>query len=352
MSYRKLKINRDLIHNCILKATDKEITPIFSENGGVQKIRYNVDSNSILDIYYNQDGSTSMMWCGKEPDLAELVANEVKANCEVNLPEPTRALYLKGFSQENFNNIIERFKAHDLTITGLEDTEYAKRYCITNTTSESIKVHYFPTTGSLNFQGKGYTIYSDLLEGMGDWVSIDDVIDSNLSANNIESITKEDLIKSMKVALPNSYNFLKGAIANIMSSSFFLTKIENNGLPDYSWMVFPVLRGLEGFLKKMLILKGIKVKKNFGEVFEPIAKDSPKYKFLECHSVAIADTTYCDLLTETYNYICANRHGIFHVNGVINATRLLSREEAIETFNEIIELIEITYSTIKQNIVA
>lgn len=351
MAYKKLKINRELIPNSVLKATNCDIKPIESQNSGIMINRYKVDTNSILDVFFNLDGTTTMTCSGKEPGLAELVASEIKDNCEVDLPEPTRALYLKGFSQEKFDTIIQRFKSHNLTVTSSEDTVLAKRYTISNTTNESIKVHYFPSTGALNFQGRGYTIYSDLLEGLGDWVSVDDVIGSNLAANNIESITKDDLMKSMQDALPSSYGFLQGAIANIMSSSFFLTKIENEGLPDYSWMVFPILRGFEGAIKKMLILKGIIVNRTFGEVFEPVSNGSTTYKFLNCHSTAINDNDYCNLLTNCYNYICANRHGIFHVNGVINSTRMLSRESAIEMFNEIIELIEDTYSKVKSKVV-
>ena len=349
---KNLKINRDLIHNCIVKATNSELIPMERQNNGVKTVRYTFDTNSILDIYYNKNGTTSMTCCGKDSELAALVANEIIDNCVVDLPEPTRALYLKNFSQENFDTIIQRFKSQDLSVADLEDTEYSKRYTITNTNNESIKVHYFPSTGALNFQGKGYTIYSDLVERMGDWVSVNDIIGSNLAANNIESITEEELVKAMKDALPTSFDFLKGAVANIMASSFFLTKIENNNLPDYSWMVFPILRGFEGALKKMLILKGIRVNKNFGEVFEPDAPGSATYKLLNIHSTAINDVEFCDLMTNCYNYLSANRHGIFHINGILNTTRLLSRENALEMFNEIIDLIETTYTEVKAKVAA
>jgi len=351
-SLKNLKINRDLIHNCILKATNSELTPIERQNNGVKTVRYTIDASSILDIFYNKNGTTSMTCCGKDPELANLVANEIIATCVVDLPEPTRALYLKNLSQENFDTIIQRFKSQDLTVADLEDTEYSKRYTITNTNDESIKVHYFPSTGALNFQGKGYSIYSDLVESMGNWVSVNDVIGSNLAVNNIETITEEELVKAMKDALPVSFDFLKGAIANIMASSFFLTKIENKNFPDYSWMVYPILRGLEGVLKKMLIIKGIRINKNFGEVFEPDAPGSTTYKLHQIHSKAINDAEFCDLMIKCYNYLSANRHGIFHINGIIKTTRLLSRENALEMFNEIIDLIETTYTKVKAKVAA
>lgn len=346
MSFRNLKINKDLVPNCILKATNKEIEPTIRVNGETKIIRYLLEPDSILDMYCNIDGTTTITWSGREPEFAELVATEIKDTCTVNLPDPTRALYLKNLSQDNFDDIIERFNQHNLTVTNLEDTQYAKRYTISNTTNESIKVHYFPSTGALNFQGKGYTIYSDILEGLDETASVSDVIDSNLTVNKIESITQADLINSMQEAMPSSHAFLNGSILNIMASSFFLTRIENDGLADYSWMIFPMLRGLEGAIKKMLSLRGITVNMNFGEVFTPITQGSTSYKFLDSISTRLSDANYCALLSECYNYLNANRHGVFHVNGAINTTRLLSRDEALEMFNEIIELIERTYQNI------
>ena len=96
---------------------------------------------------------------------------------------------------------------------------------------------------------------------------MEEVIESNLRANNIENITTLELIEAMTRAFPNAYPFLNGVIANIISSSFFLTKIENEDLPDYSWMIFPILRGLEGVIKKMLLLKGIRVDKKYSNRF-------------------------------------------------------------------------------------
>ena len=171
---------------------------------------------------------------------------------------------------------------------------------------------------------------------------MEEVIESNLRANNIENITTLELIEAMTRAFPNAYPFLNGVIANIISSSFFLTKIENEDLPDYSWMIFPILRGLEGVIKKMLLLKGIRVDKYFGEVFEPISSGSTVYRLKGCHS-ATMDSKHSSTIEKCYNYFVANRHGIFHVNSSLSTTRQIRREEAIDIFNELVELIGNSY---------
>lgn len=346
MIYKKQKLNRNIIPQTIVGYLGHEITPIVRKNANCDIYRYNIDSESMLDIYYNTDSTTTLCCVGKKAEIAEIIAQEIINNCSLTLPNPIRALYLKGFSQEKLEVVLQNIKNTGCNITILSDTEIAKRYEVTNTYNENIKIHYFPSTGALNIQGKGYSVYNSILSSFDTFISLEEVIESNLLANNIENITTSELVEAMKKAFPNSYPFLNGVIANIISSSFFLTKIENEELPDYSWMIFPILRGLEGVIKKFLLLSGIRVNKTFGEVFEPISHGATIYKIKDCHSITINNRTHCASIEKCYNYLVANRHGIFHINSAINTTRQINREEAIEIFNELVELIETSYSEI------
>lgn len=92
----------------------------------------------------------------------------------------------------------------------------------------------------------------------------------------------------------------------------------------------------------MLLLKGIRVNKHFGEVFEPISSGSTVYKLKACYSNTM-DRKHSTTIEKCFNYFVANRHGIFHVNSSLNTTRLIRRDEAIDIFNELVELIENSY---------
>lgn len=346
MNYTKKKLNRSLIEKTISSYLGNITKPTIRKAGGVEVYRYTIDAESILDVYYNTDETTTLSCTGKNPEIADVIAREILEQCSVSFPNPLRALYLKGFTQDNINKVLDNISHSDCTLTVLSDTDVAKRYEVSNSASENIKIHYFPSSGAVNIQGKGYSVYSTILASFDTLISVDDVIESNLLANNIENITTQELKEAMRRAFPNSYPFLRGALENIISSSFFLTKIENEDLPDYSWMVFPLLRGLEGVIKKLLLLKGIGVNKSFGEVFEPINTGATTYKFLEHHSNMIGDSNYCSIIEGCYNYLVANRHGLFHVNSIINSTRQITRDEAMGIFNEVVELIEKSCSSI------
>lgn len=346
MNYTKKKLNRSLIEKTISSYLGNIIKPSIRKSGEIEVYRYSVDTESILDVYYNTDETTTLCCTGKKPELADVLAREILEQCSVSFPNPLRALYLKGFSQDNINKVLDKISHSDCTLTLLSDTDIAKRYEVSNSTSENVKIHYFPSSGAVNIQGKGYSVYSTILASFDTLISVDDVIESNLLANNIENITTQELKEAMRRAFPNSYPFLRGALENIISSSFFLTKIENEDLPDYSWMVFPLLRGLEGVIKKLLRLKGIVVNKTFAEVFKPVSTGAATYEFIEHHSNMIGDSKYCSTLESCYNYLVANRHGIFHVNSIISSTRQITRDEAIGIFNEIVELIDKSCSSI------
>lgn len=342
MSLKGVKVNSDLIPITLETILGKKIEPNIRNNGGCTIHRYQVETDSILDIYHNTDGTTSFLPTGKSQEFANLVAEEVFVSCKVELPEPTRALYIKKITQEELEKISNYLEQSGCTINSLSDTSYSKRYEIRNSVGENIKIHYFNTSGALNFQGKGYSIYSNILIALDTLISLDEVLESILRSNNIENITSQELVESMKKAFVSSFDFINGAISNIISASFFLTKIENDSFTDYSWMVFPILKGFEGFLKKTLAIKGLRINKNFGEVFEPIHTGATTYRIIPSKTNGLNSDTIL-VLENCYNFIVENRHGIFHMDTIVNASRLINRQQALEIFNQSVEIIESSY---------
>ena len=158
MTYKKQKLNRNIIPQTIASYLGHEITPIFRKNANCDIYRYNIDPESILDIYYNTDSTTTLCCIGKKAEIAEVIAQEIIDNCSLTLPNPIRALYLKGFDQKKLDIVLQNIEKTGCKLTTLSDTGIAKRYEVTNTYDENIKIHYFPTTGALNIQGKGYSV--------------------------------------------------------------------------------------------------------------------------------------------------------------------------------------------------
>jgi hypothetical protein len=120
-------------------------------------------------------------------------------------------------------------------------------------------------------------------------------------------------------------------------------------LEDYSSFVFPVLRGLEGYIRQLLLLKGnedgVKNVKRIGSLF---IEDGAGYSWFQDFAKSdIGCDQTCKALEKTYNFWKIRRHGLFHVDRPIKMTPIINKKEASETIiHEALNLIEETYCQI------
>ena len=122
---------------------------------------------------------------------------------------------------------------------------------------------------------------------------------------------------------------------------------------EYSCYVFPVLKGLEALLLKLLLNKSIIINhnaakgsgehKNFSEIFEPSVHGdkTSRYVVLSKISTKISDPTYINCLEDLYNYLMKSRHVYFHANQILMMTRMIfDKSEADAILNDTLELID------------
>ena len=88
MNLKKLKLGRNLIVPTINNYLGKKIEPTKRTNNGININRYTIDANSMLDIYYNLDTTTTLSPIGGNPDMAELIAVEIVEQCSMSVPTP------------------------------------------------------------------------------------------------------------------------------------------------------------------------------------------------------------------------------------------------------------------------
>ena len=72
MNYTKKKLNRSLIEKTISSYLGNIIKPSIRKSGEIEVYRYSVDTESILDVYYNTDETTTLCCTGKKPEIADV----------------------------------------------------------------------------------------------------------------------------------------------------------------------------------------------------------------------------------------------------------------------------------------
>ena len=139
----------------------------------------------------------------------------------------------------------------------------------------------------------------------------------------------------LKNRVPNAYRLLDDTSRAILAPCVVLTKLKID-LPDYSAMVFPALRGLEAYIKCLLVKHGIVVTIGGG-----VSSHFNRGSLLPGNQAKIACKHTISAIEDSFEYYSANRHGLFHVDGTPATTRTIGdRQEAIAIVGHILHLMD------------
>ena len=94
-------------------------------------------------------------------------------------------------------------------------------------------------------------------------------------------------------------------------------------------------------MKQIFRDKGIIVKKEgFGEYFKNNGVD---FKLTDATKSKINCSNTCGVLCDLYSLYNNKRHMVFHVDGLVETTKVLDRKEAEDIINSVLNAIESSY---------
>ena len=137
-------------------------------------------------------------------------------------------------------------------------------------------------------------------------------------------------------------------IWKVFSPSMALIDVESS-MEDYSCVMFPALRALEGYLYYLLdeIGETITLHRIVGNLFQ-VDPNDPNQFLMKRNPSANANRKgpqYKPALEEVYTYFNKHRHVSFHMSQIFIDTKVISnKQEAIDTVNEVADLIERTFA--------
>lgn len=352
MSLKKLNINRNSINEAIedynkdlsVEIVDKKAFNqyIISKNGEVV---------NKLNIYFTKDGKTTISWqeCSN-PAESELISNHIAEFCKFSNIQNT-SIYIKEFSEENLNSLLEfltEFCGAEIETT--KNLSNGKQYTLKSVFGDTVHINHFNNL-AFNIQGRSGLMKSQVIEGLSSYLTFGQLVDATLEKVDIDELNKSDIEQLYDARFPIASKEMGNVVKSIILPVFVTERlnIHELELPDYSFLAFPILRGLEGCIKEIFNNFGINIANNIGGQF-PDNTGTGEYKLIEKHKLVINNDVIVEALELMYNYHRSNRHGIFHVDDTIISTRLINDISIAQSLiNETAELIEKCYSAIKQN---
>lgn len=295
-----------------------------------------------INVYFKKDATTTLVAnTGKNQELSAKICEHIITQCK-GRDIPTKILRLKSVTEDNFKDLIGFLEGSCATITIGSNIPHGKQVKVTSTYGDSVFLNHYKT-GNFTVQGTNKKAKALVIEGLTNFLPFKELIDVQLESLDV-NIDSGTIVSKMQQILPQSYTFLGDTLIAIISPSVALNSI-NIELLDYSAFAFPALRGLEGYIKKLMSTNGIVIANDgFGNYFN---MDSGSIKVTELTKKTIKDRKVLSAIEKAYRFYRNQRHTIFHVDGTIEATRILENKiEAEGIIDTVFSIIEETYSNI------
>jgi hypothetical protein len=329
MSFKNLNLDRNKIDVAIQEwaGLNEKIEPIKKGNG----YHYSVpkeDEQALLIIYFKNDGTCTINpTAGKYPELSKQLAEYLKENCLIT-KRKNFSLTFRNVSDDNFSLLMD-FLIDELNSKILEDdkSETRRLLRIKGQFEDEIAITYYNNETVL-VQGKPLNLYTEIKLFFYEILSFEQVVQTEAETYEID-IKTADIRNELESYLPTAFSFLDDRIIKIITPSLSLMKLEIE-LEDYSSFAFPALRGLEGYIRQLLRVKGnedgVKKVNKIGSLFQ---EDDNKFSYLMdfAKSDIQCDDT-CQALEEAYNFWRSKRHPYFHTDGHVQMTPIIWKKEA------------------------
>ncbi|WP_291866516.1 type II toxin-antitoxin system RnlA family toxin [Maribacter sp.] len=344
LEYKDLPINREKIDQILNEYPGiNSFTKSKKSNGFFQYHLSTASGPACLNVYFLKSGGTTFHPTGKNQDFTLSVAGFLKANCLRGDGE-TKSIRIANFPSDGkgllFNFLIEECNAE---INNGHNHIHGEQYKIVGKDGDSV-VFWIYTNGACHIQGRQYSVYTDILEMLAEIMDFKEIIDSQLKTIKVD-ITAAEALGDMQVLLPSTFDFIKDKLKAIISPALALKKLDIE-LTDYSSFAFPVLRGLEGYLKQVLVQFGIVIGKDgFGEIVE--SNNLGRLVLTEYAREKITISSKQKVILDLYKYFNKHRHGLFHVDSAIESARVLeNKSECIALIDKTVILIEDSHKSL------
>lgn len=351
MNFKNLNIDQNKIDEAIQEWSGLDDIPEASKRGNGYHYKVAKDDREALIVLYKKtDGTTTINpSVGKNPELSKELAKHIVDKCLITTRK-SFSLSFRDVNEETYNLLCE-FLTKDIKaeIADEKNTTSQKQLKVKGPYKDEISIIYYNNKTVL-IQGKPLNLYIEIKLFFYDILSFDEVVKTEAATYEID-IKVQDIRNELKSYLPNSYSFLDDRIIKIITPALSLAKLEIV-LEDYSSFAFPALRGLEGYIRKLLTAKGNEnYVKSCGKLGSLFRKDHNNIERLQEFA---RDDIECDMtiaaLEKSYNLWKSKRHPYFHVDIRTQITPIIwKKEDAEELIFEVLNTIEETYSQIINN---
>lgn len=297
---------------------------------------------AMLQVFARGDGLHTLKYkVGKNQDLSEKLAGHVRETCESD-PQKLQPLSLKAISVDDWSFLQESLAADGFKLVA-EQHDHAERFKVLGQGKDHVWIHRY-ATGKFLLQGRMRNVYSAVVNCLGYTnVAQKELIESQLATVPVTVTDCGALLADLEQRLPEAWPKMDETVKTILAPALLVHKLSAD-LPDYSLLVFPALRGMEGCIKDLFAKRGYRLgsKLSIGDQFDQTTK-----KVTADTQGKLACARTCHAAEEIYQHFSSHRNGLLHVDSTIATTRIIEKQsEAMEIVDTAFHVIEKAYASV------
>ena len=353
-NYRDLHIDRSKIifwiEEHFKNNYENEPSKIEQQKINENQIRYNIYLNGskyFIDFYFNKSDTTSInASVGNDSNRRFIapLADHIKSKHK-SYVGAGKSMSV-GLCEDDYRALIDLLSEENELVgsSNSPQTNAAKYFLhhFRNKLGDEITLKYYPNTHNLQIQGKLSTLFEEIVSYLSGDATFEELMFAQADYCSI-AVEPNEIDNDIKAHLPAAYGFLEEKHRSLIGSSIIYSRIDVNA-PDFGILVQPVMRALEGYIKKLFATKGIPVKDfgGFGEFICGYIND--KGKLAEEYCSLFANQRQVSIIEKLCNYYSRHRTGLSHAGANDSQVRVIEgRDEALRLINETLLLINRTF---------
>jgi len=351
MSFKKLNLDNNKVDTYLSNAKDDGSLISSDKRGTALHCTFVKDeSPCLLILYLKTDGTSTLQFSvGKNQELSKTIAEEIISQCNTS-DNKTASYTFKKITKEDFA-LVQDFVRDEIDgaiLTIKKDNDTTKQISAEGLFNDKATITYYKTTGTVLLQGRPLPILQVIKLFFYEIIPTDAIIANENQVYSID-ITKDVVMAKLKAYLPTAFNFLDKKVIKILSPSLALDCVDI-ALDDYSSFSFPLLRGMEGYVRQLVKYKSPKHKNTgkLGSLFNNSPGDQTFY-LQDFIKKDIGCTKTEEAIETAYNLYRSKRHPYFHIDKHIESAPIIENKQAAQALNvEILSTIEATFCLLPQ----
>lgn len=295
-----------------------------------------------LQVFARNDGLFTLQYkLGRNRTLSEEVAKHVAEACTTQRFEP-KPLSLKFISEDDWTFLTESLTEDGFKLDP-ETIPHCQRFKVTGSDNDHIFIHRY-VTGSFLMQGRPRNAYCAVVNFLSYTTTEQkDLIESQLATVAVTAVDSHSLLSELEQRIPMAWCKMDSHLKTMLAPALVVLKLSID-LPDYSMLVFPAIRGMEGSIKDLFGKRGYLLgsKLNLGDQFDQHTK-----KVTPAVRANLGCAATCAAVERIYGFFSIHRNGLLHIDSVVSLSRIIeTQKEAIELVGSAFHTIETAYANI------